>query len=345
MSDDRLDIERPKALLEYLRRTDRIGISEAVEIRILEGGVSNRTVMVTLADGESWVLKQALEKLRVPVDWFSRPERIEREAAGLRWLPKLAPPEHFTPLVFEDPTEHLLAMQAVPQPHDNWKTVLLSGVVEPSAFRDFGAMLAGIHRQSYLRREEVQSAFEDRSFFETLRLEPYYRYTTGRVPGSEQFLGTLIDDTLRLRLALVHGDFSPKNVLIHAGRLILLDHEVIHFGDPAFDLGFSLTHFVSKAHHLPALRNRFIDAAGEYWKSYVETLGDLPWAGELEPRAVRHTLACLLARVAGRSCLEYLDPEERSRQRQVVVSMLEAAPATIPAAITEFIERLEACPK
>ena len=150
---------------------------------------------------------------------------------------------------------------------------------------------------------------------------------------------------MRLRLALVHGDFSPKNVLIHAGRLILLDHEVIHFGDPAFDLGFSLTHFVSKAHHLPALRNRFIDAAGEYWKSYVETLGDLPWAGELEPRAVRHTLACLLARVAGRSCLEYLDPEERSRQRQVVVSMLEAAPATIPAAITEFIERLEACPK
>lgn len=345
MSDERLDIERPEALLEYLRRTGRIGISEATEIRILQGGVSNRTVMVTRADGEAWVLKQALEKLRVPVDWFSSPERIEREAAGLRWLPKLAPPEHFTALVFEDRAEHLLAMQAVPQPHDNWKSLLLSGAVEPYAFRDFGAMLAGIHRRSFLRREEVQAEFEDRSFFETLRLEPYYRYSAGRVPESEQFLRALIDDTLRLRLALVHGDFSPKNVLIHAGRLILLDHEVIHFGDPAFDLGFSLTHFISKAHHLPTLRSRLVDAAREYWKSYAEMLGDLPWAGELERRAVRHTLACLLARVAGRSCLEYLDAGERLRQQHVVVSMLEAPPATVPAAVTEFIERLEAWPK
>jgi 5-methylthioribose kinase len=345
MSAHRLDIERPEALLEYLRRNGCIGASERAEVRKLEGGVSNRTVLVTRADGEAWVLKQALEKLRVPVDWFSRPERIEREAAGLRWLPKLAPPEHFTPLVFEDPAEHLLAMQAVPQPHDNWKSVLLAGSVEPYAFREFGAMLAGIHRQSYLRRDEVQPEFEDRSFFETLRLEPYYRYTAGQVPGSERFLNALIDDTLGLRIALVHGDFSPKNVLIHAGRLILLDHEVIHFGDPAFDLGFSLTHFASKAHHLPGLRNRLLDAAREYWLSYEETLGDLPWAGELEARAVRHTLACLLARVAGRSCLEYLDAGERSRQRQVVVSMLDAPPVGVPAALTELIERLEACQK
>jgi aminoglycoside phosphotransferase (APT) family kinase protein len=124
---------------------------------------------------------------------------------------------------------------------------------------------------------------------------------------------------------------------------VLLDHEVIHFGDPAFDLGFSLTHFLSKAHHLPALRREFASAALEYWRVYlhaVSALGAPAWAADLEPRAVRHTLACLLARVVGRSPLEYLDPAERVRQRDAVLSIMPSAPASIADLISIFEERL-----
>jgi aminoglycoside phosphotransferase (APT) family kinase protein len=138
----------------------------------------------------------------------------------------------------------------------------------------------------------------------------------------------------------VHGDYSPKNVLIHAGRLVLLDHEVIHFGDPAFDLGFSLTHFLGKAHHLPALRPEFASAAREYWRVYSEALGAPAWAADLEPRAVRHTLACLLARTVGRSPLEYLDAAERVRQRDAVLRIMPCAPAGIADLISMFEERL-----
>src|SRR5215210_8750615 len=122
-----LDIERPADLLRYLRGTGRIAPDECPAVGVLAGGVSNRTVLVERPSGEAWVLKQALAKLRVAVDWFSSPERIHREALGLRWLARLAPPGTITPLVFEDHDRHLLAMRAVPRPLENWKALLLAG--------------------------------------------------------------------------------------------------------------------------------------------------------------------------------------------------------------------------
>lgn len=337
---DALDIEDAPALLAYLQQTGRIAPGEQPRIAILQGGVSNRTVWVERESGEAWVLKQALAKLRVPVDWFSSPERIHREALGLEWLARLAPPGAVTPLLFEDRERHLLAMQAVPQPHANWKTVLLGGTICADHVRQFATLLAAIHREAYLRRAELADVFADRTFFESLRLEPYYAYSAQQTPEAAAFLHSLIRETLACRITLVHGDYSPKNVLIHQDRLVLLDHEVIHFGDPAFDLGFSLTHFLSKAHHLPALRREFASAALEYWRIYAEALGAPEWATDLEPRAVRHTLACLLARVVGRSPLEYLSPAERVRQRDAVLRIIPSVPATIADLIYLFEEQL-----
>jgi 5-methylthioribose kinase len=339
---DPLDIEDPPALLAYLVETGRLAPCERPRITILQGGVSNRTVAVERESGEAWVLKQALAKLRVPVDWFSSPERIHREALGLQWLARLAPPGSVTPLLFEDRERYLLAMQAVPQPHENWKTMLLAGRIHADHFRQFAALLAGIHGEAFRRRAELAPVFADRSFFESLRLEPYYGYSAQQEPGAAAFLDSLIRETRACRITLVHGDYSPKNVLIHENRLMLLDHEVIHFGDPAFDLGFSLTHFLSKAHHLPAFRRDFTAAARDYWQAYAGALGAPDWAADLEPRAVRHTLACLLARVVGRSPLEYLDPRERARQRDAVLRIMPAAPAGIEDLIRMFEEQV--CP-
>jgi Ser/Thr protein kinase RdoA (MazF antagonist) len=291
------------------------------------------------------------------VDWFSSPERVHREALGLRWLAQLAPPGAITPLVFEDHTHHLLAMQAVPHPHDNWKSLLLAGHLEENHVSQFGRLLGAIHGHAFERRQEVAPVFADRSFFGSLRLEPYYSYTAAQVPAAADFLHALIEETRACRLTLVHGDYSPKNVLVHKDRLILLDHEVIHWGDPAFDLGFSLTHFLSKAHHLPRQRAVFAEAAQAYWRVYTQTIGDIPAAPpsmlhslrsaysrwdqtDLEARAVRHTLACLLARVAGRSPLEYLDERARQRQRAAVLALLPNLPATIPNLVNQFIAKL-----
>ena len=320
-------------LRDYLRARGLEVTAQWPRMRVLSGGVSNRAVWVTWPSGEAWVMKQALAKLRVAVDWFSSPERIHREALGLRWLAELAPPGVITPLIFEDHEQHVLAMQAVPLPHENWKTMLLAGTVSPDHARQFGQLLGTVHRASHDRAGEFAPIFDDTSFFESLRLEPYYLYTATQVPEAADFLNHLVDDTRARRRTIVHGDYSPKNVLVHQDRLVLLDHEVIHWGDPGFDAGFSLTHLLSKAHHLPQHRDQFGQAAALYWTTYRALAGDLAD----EARAVRHTLACLLARVCGRSPLEYMDATERARQRAAVVSLLAAPPHSVDQLIKDFL--------
>lgn len=341
MDHELLDIEQPQALVRYLRETSRIALHEQPVISLLTGGVSNRTVLVERFNCEAWVLKQALAKLRVAVDWFSSPARIEREALGLEWLAQLAPPNTTTPLIFLDRASYILAMEAVPQPHENWKTMLLGGRLNPDHVTQFGRLLGAIHRNGYERRADIAPVFADRSFFESLRVEPYYRYTAGQIPEVARFYDALIAETRAQHLTLVHGDYSPKNVLVYQSRLILLDHEVIHFGDPAFDLGFALTHLLSKAHHLRELRTAFAGAAVGFWQAYSSALGDVSWAGDLESRAMRHTFGCLLARVAGRSTLEYLDAEERASQRAAVITLMARPPATIANLAEQFVALLD----
>jgi aminoglycoside phosphotransferase (APT) family kinase protein len=328
-------------LVDYLRTTRRIGPGETPWIEILAGGVSNRTVLVRRESGPDWVIKQALARLRVQVDWFSSPERVHREALGIRWLCQLAPPGTVTPLVFEDHDEHLLCMVAVPRPHDNWKTMLLAGDVRTDHIRQFGHLLGAIHCRSAERSQEIADIFDDRTFFESLRLEPYYAYAAQQIPAAAPFLEQLLAETRARRECLVHGDYSPKNVLVCQDRLVLLDHEVIHWGDPAFDLGFSLTHLLSKAHHVTHRRAAFSQAASDYWQSYLMALADVPWRDGLERRAVRHTLGCLLARVAGRSPLEYLTSLERTRQQAVVVDLMQQPPETIVELTERFLASLE----
>ncbi len=339
-----LDIEEFDALRHYLAAHGHTDPGETVSFRKLLGGVSNRTVRVTRADGRAWVLKQALPKLRVTVDWFSDPERIRVEAKALRWLNRLAPPGTTPFFVFEDPANHLLAMEAIPEDHENWKSVLLAGRINSDHFEQFGLLLGAVHRKSAESGSEVCRAFSDTSYFESLRLEPYYLYTGQNVPVAANFLNGLARDTLSRKVCLVHGDFSPKNTLVHRGRLILLDYEVVHFGDPAFDVGFALTHFLSKAHHLDKERDVVARAAGLFWRTYFNQIAPLGWDA-IEERAVRHTLGCLLARVAGKSPLEYLTSEEAARQRDIVLLLIKAPPTQVSDLISEFIQRADSYAK
>lgn len=336
-----LDIENTEQLIQYLRSKGHIAADETPSARNLRGGVSSRTVWLDRQDGTAWVLKQSLEKLRVKVDWFSDPQRVHCEAECARWLEQLVP-GHSPALQWEDHEHHVIALDAVPLPHENWKTRLLRGDLDLKHAAECGRLLATIHRETHRRLPEVAAAFAGCNFFESLRVEPYYRYTATQVPEAQPFIASLIESVLSHRLSLVYGDYSPKNMLVYEDRLILLDYETAHIGDPAFDLGFSTTHFLSKAHHLPQVRRLFSAGAHTYWQTYREVLGDLPWRAELEARAVHNTLGCLLGRVAGRSPLEYFDDAERARQRRVVVDLMRDTPATMPALIDEFVGRIDA---
>ncbi|MDA0990394.1 MAG: phosphotransferase [Verrucomicrobia bacterium] len=334
-----MNIENPNELRRYLVDHGHVAEGDHIQFEVLKGGVSNRTVRIEREDAPDWVIKQALDKLRVSVDWFSDPERIHREADGLRWLERLVPRGAVPGFVFEDHAEHLLAMEAVAQPHENWKSMLLKGRLNDDHIRQFAHLLAAIHVGENVSRDELSAAFHDRSFFESLRLEPYYGYSATQLQESTAFLQSLIETTRATREALVHGDYSPKNILVRRGQLVLLDHEVIHFGDPAFDVGFSMTHLLSKAHHVVCARSAFAAAAHRYWHFYQDAAKDLSTG--LEPRAVQHTLGCLLARVAGRSPLEYLSAVERQTQTRVALDLMKNVPERMGDLIDQFCNALD----
>ena len=336
-----MNIEKPEQCISYLKTNGLIRGKSEVTCRPLPGGVSSRTVLVEPHGQASFVLKQALDKLRVPVDWFSGPERVHREALGLRWMAEVAPAGSAPKLLYEDHDAHIIAMSAIATPHANFKELLLAGHISLEHVQQFGHLLGTIHYNGYIRRAETAVVFADQHFFESLRLEPYYGFAGEQVADAFSFLSDLRQETAERKITVVHGDYSPKNVLLYKDNVVLLDYEVIHFGDPAFDLGFALTHFLSKAHHLPTLRQTFYHAAQIFWQTYWSLIQPLPWAIAAEEYAVRHTLACLLARVDGRSPLEYLTESERSRQRQAVIAIMKNPPLKIMSLIDEFIHTLD----
>lgn len=335
-----LDIEQPEQLVRWLQASGRVGPSERPAVRCLPGGVSNRTVLVERPGGESWVVKQALPRLRVAAEWWSDPARAHREALGMRWLATLAPPGSIPEFLFEDQDHHLLAMRAVPQPHQNWKTLLLQGDVRGDHLRQFGLLLGSIHRQARLAERRLADIFADRGFFEGLRLEPFYEFTASCVPEAGGFLRDLAEETRGIRVTLVHGDFSPKNILVRRADLVLVDHEVIHWGDPMFDLGFAMAHLLSKSHHVRSHREALAGATLLFWEHYRFATCACFAGAESEARAVRHALGCLLARAAGRSPVEYLDPGARLRQVRAVLALLTVPPTSVAALAERLLTTL-----
>jgi 5-methylthioribose kinase len=168
-----------------------------------------------------------------------------------------------------------------------------------------------------------------------LRVDPYYRTAAQRHPDLAPRIKALIASMDRpdQERTLVLGDFSPKNILVHADGLVLLDFECAHAGDPAFDLGFFLTHLLLKTVRAfdadPSRASHFADLTRVFWKSYLDrrALGASERA-DLVGRANRHTAACCLARVDGKSPVEYLDARGQARARSFAREALAVEPAT-----------------
>ena len=338
-----MDIEDPNQLIAYLVRFHNVDAQDIEDTEVLGGGVSNRTVLVHRTHGCDWVLKQALAKLRVEEDWYSDPLRIHREAEGLRILSAIMPEGFVVKLVFEDEEHHIVAMEAVEKPHVNWKTALLDGRLDLSLVKQFGQGLGKIHTRFDIENYPEDGILRDQRFFESLRIEPYYLRAAERTPEAGAFINDLVQQTRMRLLTLVHGDYSPKNILVHKGQIVLLDHEVIHVGDPGFDVGFSMTHLLSKANHMEQTRSSFFEAAHVYWDAYLKALGDKSWKGALEPMVISHTLGCMLARIEGRSPLEYLFPSARVRQKEWCMQAIASTPTTVHDLIESYNDYLNKC--
>jgi 5-methylthioribose kinase len=311
---------------DFLRAAGRVAADEPVVVRELAGGVSNVVLLVTLpARGEQFVLKQARGRLRVKEDWRCSIERIWREVEVLRVCgdvlqAKPVSKARFVPRVpeflWEDRENYCYAMTAAPEEHRTWKEMLLEGRSTDSLFiaATCGRLLGRLHAGTW-RNAKLATQLGDRSFFDQLRLDPYYRHAAKVHSDLARPLLSLVESVLDNRLCLVHGDFSPKNLLISCGQALLIDFEVGHFGDPAFDLGFFLTHLIAKAVRAREQCRKYLLLVGVFWHFYCRELQTVTSSSELDDlqqRMMLNLAGCLLARADGKSPLEYLTDVERN---------------------------------
>jgi 5-methylthioribose kinase len=288
------------AVREFLAAS--LGVDPAgAEVEFLTGGVSSVVVRV-VADGDCFVIKQALPQLRSQATWLSRPERSMIEARCAEVLSRLVPGSVLA-VLHVDPDENLFTMQCAPEGSGTWKMDLMRGDVRPGIAWAAGTLLGQIHTRT-AASAELASAFADRSFFRELRLLPYLHHAASRHPDLAPELGRLVDRLWEPGICLVHGDYSPKNLLVTpAGGLILLDHEVAHWGQPAFDVAFVLSHLCLKSVCFRGAGGH-LAAAEDLLAAYRQTSAVADAAtGAFSARLLG---GLMLARVDGKSPVEYL---------------------------------------
>lgn len=302
----------PEKIPAYLAAHGLAADPARVIVRELPGGVSNHAWWVERPEGPL-VLKQARPRLAVAMEWLADVRRIIREAEAMDWLHGRIGPPAIPRMLLLDREAMLMAMEAIPPPAENYKTLLMRGYIDLTHADRMGALLARLHTVGEDRT--AREAFGDTAFFEQLRMSPYYDTVAARHPALAGVIAALRAECLEQRWCLVHGDFSAKNVLVRDNRLVLLDYEVAHFGNPCFDLGFVLPDYLCLALMHPERAAGYLAAARRLWLAYQH---DVRLTARSRERAGFHLAAILLARVDGKSPFEYFtDPRLQQRIRAI----------------------------
>lgn len=276
----------------------------------LTGGVSSEIYRVQ--DGQDvFVVKRALAKLKVAADWHADTSRNSFERAYILYVQRICP--SWVPQIRQTTSETGYFAMEFLDGFVNWKQEMLDAVFSNEIAAKAGEILGRIHAVSW-DDPEVARDFDALENFDQLRIDPYLRATAAKHPSLSK---PLLAEAARLRQSrqcLMHGDYSPKNMLHRNGRLVILDCEVACHGDAAFDMAFLLNHLMLKALYHSPIKTPLPDLFKAAQKAYTQALG-AP-APEVLDATARLLPMLLLARVDGKSPVEYLNAEKQERIRQ-----------------------------
>jgi aminoglycoside phosphotransferase (APT) family kinase protein len=291
----------------------------------LTGGVASDIWKVGLPRGPVCV-KRALAKLRVQQDWRAPTARNANEVAWMQAAGTVVPdavPEIF----LADPENNLFVMAYLdPAAHRLWKQQLRDGIAETHTAVAVADRLVRIHGATAGDAAVAQRFATDEIFY-AIRLEPYLVATARHYEGlGQQDVATALHDlvavTASSKRCLVHGDVSPKNILIGARGPVFLDAECAWYGDPAFDLAFCLNHLLLKCLWRPQSAAAFLACFDALVATYLQGVRWEP-AADLERRTARLLPGLFLARVDGKSPVEYLtEDKDKNRVRKVATALL-----------------------
>lgn len=331
--------DRPPAeILAALRRMGLLAPGTAAGGERLTGGVSSDIWRIDLPTGPICV-KRALARLRVEAEWRAPVERNRFEAA---WMQRAnaAVPGAAPALLGQDEASGALAMQYLPpQDYSLWKTQLRDGHADPAFAAQVAAALVTIHAAT-AADPATAAAFPTDGIFFDIRLEPYLLATAHAHPDLAPQFERLVLQTQTHKTALVHGDVSPKNILAGPLGPVFLDAECAWWGDPAFDLAFCLNHLLLKCLWTPSAAAGFLACFDALAARYCAGIAWEPPAA-LEARAARLLPGLFLARVDGKSPVEYITAEaDKDRVRRTARALLRDPPDRLSAVRAAWSQEL-----
>ena len=302
-------------VVEYLISKKVIKNEDNPQVEVLTGGVSNVVLAITTAT-QKLVLKQALAELAVSEKWVADQRRAIVEAEAIELFNRLTPTQ-VPKLVFLDPERFILVLERVPVGSTVWKSDLLAGVINPDIGLKLGATLASWHNYGE-KNAEVKVKFMEDSLFEQLRIDPFYRFVAAKNSQIEVSIRKLINELEGDKTTVVHGDFSPKNIMVATNDdVYILDFEVTHVGNPVFDLAFLIAHLLCKFFrtddrlHAKLLANTAISFVEEY-----------QGVRRISPSLTKHAALIALARVEGKSPVNYLSASAQHKLQTFTKAIL-----------------------
>ena len=295
----------------------------------LSGGVSSDIWRVDTPDS-TYCAKRALAKLRVAADWQAPVERSREEAHWLQQAIRIIPGKVPRVMAHDEGRGIILLSWYDPTMWQNFKTQLLLGNDPGKRFKrcasETGSLLGRVHHVTRAM-PELQEAFAHFEYFDALRLDPFLRFSADRHPSVAPILRQLITELSENRWALVHGDVSPKNILMDdRGEPVLLDAECACWGNPAFDVAFMLSHLLLKVLHTQHRESIGTGLAQAFWTNYLKQHGPMSLKNRelkaLDQTTAQLVPALLLARIDGKSPVEYLDDIEKDQVRHLSIEMI-----------------------
>lgn len=332
---DFVDLEKdPAALERVLVGMGLVAAGEPIELLPLTGGVSSNIFRIDLPGGPV-CLKQALPRLKVQKEWRAPVSRVLAEMDWLETAHKVAP-NNVPRLVATDRECGAFVMEYVAS-QGTWKDRLLAGDIDTGYGAKVAECIATVHQATALS-PEMQRRFAHDDTFYLIRLEPYLVEAARVNPDLARPLIALVAVTQSTPLALVHGDVSPKNILLGAAGPVLLDAECAWYGDPTFDLAFLLNHVLLKSAHLPQHGEAFAQLFQSTAQAY---LAKVDWEAPeaFDRRCARLLPGLLLARVDGKSPVEYLDQATRDEVRQTARQLVLDPPSNLAELLGRWSKR------
>ena len=269
----------------------------------LSGGVSSDIWKIT-NENCIYCLKKAKNKLDVKEDWYVPIERNIYEYEWYNEVNKLN--SNIAPkVIYSDSKNFFFIMEYFDEKKfPLWKKELFKSNIDISFSQSVAQNLSFIHLNSF-NNNELKNKFDTIKLFEDLRIDPYIRFTATIHDDIKNKLLDIANDLHNKKITLVHGDISPKNILINNKKPIFLDAECAWYGDPAFDLAFCINHLLLKSIKLPKVKKLL-------YKSFI-TLSDtylmkVKWEDPklFEKRTILILSALMLGRIDGKSPVEYI---------------------------------------